>query len=185
MAKRKSTRLFVGIALPDGLAMQLSLLGGGIPGARWESADKLHLTLHFFGDVDGGVRPQIERALQGVRHAPFSLGLFGTGHFPPRGEPRSLWLGARPCDALHRLHHDVSAAVEAIGLEPDPRKFVPHVTLARLRNAPSAKVAAFMGLHALYEPPPFVVERITLFSSILAPGGSKYTREAEFELTGE
>ena len=181
-SKSKASRLFVGIAMPPLLAQQLVLLGGGIEGARWESAEKLHLTLRFLGDVDGGMRAVLDDALRSVRGERFSLRLRGCGHFPPRGEPRALWIGIEDCPPLLELQRRIEAAVRDAGFEPDARNFAPHVTLARLRRANAKKLAGWLSSHALWDAPPFEVEAFTLFSSILGPGGSKYTPETLYPL---
>jgi 2'-5' RNA ligase len=180
----KASRLFVGIPMPELLAQQLVLLGGGIEGARWEGADKLHLTLRFLGDVDGGMRAVLDDALRTVRSEPFALTLRGCGHFPPRGEPRALWIGIEDSPALLDLQRRIEAVVRDAGFEPDARNFAPHVTLARLRRANSKKLAGWLSSHALWDAPPFDVEAFTLFSSILGPGGSKYTPETTYALGG-
>ncbi len=182
--RSKTSRLFVGLPVPEPLATQLTLLGGGIEGARWESADKLHLTLRFLGDVDGGARTDLDAALRTVSADPFEITLRGCGHFPPRGDPRVLWVGIAPCPALLALQTRIEAAVRGAGFDPEPRKFSPHVTLARLRNAPARKVAAWISSHALWDAPPFAVEAFTLFSSVLGPRGSKHTPETDYPLVG-
>ena len=47
------TRLFVALELPDAVRRRLETLRGGVPGARWQSAEQMHLTLRFIGEVDG------------------------------------------------------------------------------------------------------------------------------------
>lgn len=178
----KASRLFVGLSLPPMLAQQLALLGGGIEGARWEAPEKLHLTLRYLGSVDGGERAQLDECLRSVRADPFSLTVRGCGHFPPRGEPRSLWLGLADSPALAHLHDQLEAALREAGFEPDARGFVPHITLARLKRSPSKKVAAWLGMHALWNAPPFDVDAFTLYSSILSPAGSKYTPQTVYPL---
>ncbi|MGH1347495.1 MAG: RNA 2',3'-cyclic phosphodiesterase [Nannocystales bacterium] len=178
----KTSRLFVGLPLPPMLAQQLALLGGGIEGARWEAPEKLHLTLRYLGDVDGGQRAALDECLRSVRAPSFSLTVRGCGHFPPRGEPRSLWLGLADSPALQRLHDQLESAIRSAGFEADARGFVPHITLARLKRSPSKKVAAWLGMHALWDAPPFEVESFTLYSSILRATGSRYTPEAHYPL---
>lgn len=178
----KASRLFVALSLPDILAQQLTLLGGGIEGARWEPADKLHLTLRYLGDVDGGLRATLHEALASVRAEAFTLTLRGCGHFPPRGEPRALWVGVEPNDALVSLQARIESAVRDAGFEPDARNFAPHVTLARTRRPNARKVAAWLSSHALWDAPPFEVEAFTLYASILGPGGSKYTPLTDYPL---
>ncbi len=178
----KTSRLFVGLSLPPLLAQQLALLGGGIEGARWEAPEKLHLTLRYLGSVDGGQRAELDECLRSVRSSPFALTIRGCGHFPPRGEPRSLWLGLEDSPALMDLHDQLEGALRSAGFEPDVRGFVPHITLARLKRSPSKKVAAWLGMHALWDAPPFEVESFTLYSSILNQAGSKYTPETVYPL---
>lgn len=178
----KASRLFVGLAVPPILAQQLVLLGGGIEGAKWETPDKIHLTLRFLGDVDGGQRAALDEALRSVHGDPFTLTLRGCGHFPPRGEPRILWVGVEDNPALFTLQQRVETAVRSAGFEPETRNFAPHVTLARLRRANTKKVAGWLSSHALWDAPPFQVEAFTLYSSILSPRGAKYTPEATYAL---
>jgi len=45
-------RLFTGIEIPPDVGQALSLLRGGLPGARWITPDHYHVTLRFIGDVD-------------------------------------------------------------------------------------------------------------------------------------
>ena len=173
-------RLFTALSLPEPVRMHLSLLGGGIPGARWESIDKMHLTLRFIGEVDGGEARDIRRALESVQHDPFQMVLQGTGHFPPRGQPRSIWVGVRDPEPLVQLHEKIDCALSRVGVDPDTRKFAPHVTLARLKSAPISKVAAFEAHHNLFCSEPIDVTHFALLSSVLGPGGSKYRTEQVF-----
>lgn len=177
-------RLFVALTLPESLAERLTWLQGGIPGARWESADKLHMTLQFLGAVEHGVK-NVGRALEQVRMEPFHLQLAGVGHFPPRGEPRSIWVGVRDPKRVTELHARVTRVLESVGVDLDRRRFAPHVTLARLHRAPEDKVVEFLRHHALFEAEPFVVQRIVLMSSVLGPGGSKYRIEQSIRLRTE
>ncbi|MBV1857394.1 MAG: RNA 2',3'-cyclic phosphodiesterase [Nannocystaceae bacterium] len=180
----KTSRLFVGLSLPPLLSQQLGLLGGGIEGARWQAPENLHLTLRFLGSVDGGLRSVLDDALRTVRAEPFSITIRGCGHFPPRGDPRSLWLGLEDSAPLARLHAQLETVLRTAGFEADPRGFIPHITVARLRRSPSKKVAAWLGMHALWDAPPFEVESFALYSSILGPAGSKYTAETMYPLAG-
>ncbi len=178
----KTSRLFVGLSLPPLLAQQVALLGGGIEGARWEAPEKLHVTLRYLGSVDGGRRAALDACLRSVRADPFSLTIRGCGHFPPRGEAHSLWLGLEDSPALTQLHGRIETALRGAGFEADTRGFVPHITLARLKRSPSKKLAAWLGMHALWDAPPFEVDRFTLYSSILNQTGSRYTPQTDYAL---
>ena len=68
----------------------------------WVRPDRMHLTLHFYGQADETMERRILAALaEPVPEAPFSLSFEGLGFFPPRGSPRVLWLGIR--DGLAEL----------------------------------------------------------------------------------
>jgi 2'-5' RNA ligase len=175
-------RLFVALELPEMLAQQLALMGGGIPGARWEPVEKLHLTVRFLGELEGAVLDETIEALERVRMDRFSLTLSGVGHFPPRGQPRSVWAGVQDAKAVTELHEKIERELEDVDVDPDRRKFAPHVTLARLKGSPERKVAEFLMHHSLFVAPPFDVEWFTLMSSVTSPGGSKYRVEQRFEL---
>src|ERR1700732_207567 len=75
-------RLFTGLEIPSDLAMDLSLLRGGISGARWIEAENYHLTLRFIGDIDDSTAREVHVTLQKVRWPPSAvtseeLGAFG------------------------------------------------------------------------------------------------------------
>ncbi|MCH9685416.1 MAG: RNA 2',3'-cyclic phosphodiesterase [Deltaproteobacteria bacterium] len=177
-------RLFVGIELPSAIADHLSLVGGGIPRARWEGRDKLHITLRFIGDVDGGTARAVEQALTEVEHPPFPLAVAGVGHFPPSGEPRILWAGLDDPAPLHTLHARVDRILQHEGLDGEARNYAPHVTLARLKQAPRSRVVEFLQHNALLRTAPFVVGAFQLYSSVLSPRGSKYRIERDYPLRG-
>ena len=175
-------RLFVAIRPPEDVADEILPMMTGVPGARWIDPDDLHLTLRFIGEVDGLVFQDVDAALAALDRKPFTLTLSGTGHFPPRGQPRSLWVGVEPCQPLIDLRNAVDRAVLNAGQEPERRKFSPHVTIARLDGTPSSRVARFLSAHALYRSRPFEVDAFHLFSSDLHRKGAHYTLEETYPL---
>lgn len=177
-------RLFVGIDLPSEIEDHLALVGGGIPRARWEEREKLHVTVRFIGEVDGGAKRRIEAALEAVQHPPFSLAVAGVGFFPPGSKPRILWAGVDDAGVVHELHGRIERALLGAGLLPEGRKYTPHVTLARLHDPPRAKVIEFLQHHALLRTATFEVRAFQLYSSVLSPGGSKYRIEHHYPLVG-
>jgi 2'-5' RNA ligase len=177
-------RLFVAIALPEGVRQHLGLLAGGVPGARWVDPENLHLTLRFIGEVDGGCADDIGAALGGVVARPFELTLAGIGHWGTRERATELWAGVEKNPGLSHLHDKIESAMVRLGLEPEARKFSPHVTLARLSGSPDSRVAKFIADNNLFRLPPFPVRTFTLFSSFLSRGGAIYTPEADYALIG-
>lgn len=175
-------RLFTALALPDEVARALQIIQAGVPGAHWQAREQLHLTLRFIGEVDGAEAAAIDDALAAIAAPSLALALKGVGSFGGK-KPRDLWAGADPNAPLLHLNRKIESALQRIGLEPDKRKFTPHVTLARLRNSPGGAVADFLTDHALYVSKPFDVTGFCLYSSKLTSDGSIYRIEKEYGLT--
>lgn len=178
-------RLFAAIDLPVPLREQLASMCLGVPGARWVPAENMHLTLRFIGEVDGGVAEDVIDALAEVRQEPFELTLEGVGHFETARQPHALWAGVAASPALLRLQASVDGALQRIGLPPEGRKYMPHVTLARLKQAPPDRVQAFLVQHSLFRSDPFPVEEFSLYSSFLGRKSATYRVEAGFGLSGK
>ncbi|WP_119421394.1 RNA 2',3'-cyclic phosphodiesterase [Desertibaculum subflavum] len=176
-------RLFVALALPERLRPWVQGLQSGIPGARWAVPENLHLTLRFIGNVDGRLFADIMDVLAAIRAPAFDLQLAGLGQFGERGRVDSLWVGAGRNQPLDRLQGKVETALQRLGLEPEHRKFLPHLTVGRLKSAPAGRVAEWLAAHAGFALPPFRIDRFTLFSSYLAREGAIYRAEAEYPLT--
>lgn len=176
-------RLFVALDLPWSARAQLAALSGsGIPGARWVPPENFHLTLRFIGDIPSHVARDVDDALLGLRARGFDLTLTGMGVFSRGGIGSALWAGVEKTPALDHLRGKIETALQRCGLEPERRKFQPHVTLARLDNRAEGKVAAFVQAHNLFRTQPLPVGHFTLFSSILCKDHAVYTPEAEYEL---
>jgi RNA 2',3'-cyclic 3'-phosphodiesterase len=167
-------RLFVAIRPPA--AIRALLLGamGGISGARWQSDEQLHLTLRFIGEVDRHRAADIHAALGSIRQAPFEIALGGIGHFERRGSLDTVWAAVTPPEPLHALHKKIDATLTRVGVAPDQRAFLPHITLARL-NRGSGPVGNLLEQSGGLTSAPFTVDRFALFESDLTPGGPVYS----------
>jgi 2'-5' RNA ligase len=175
-------RLFVGLDLPWPLRERLSMLAGGIPGARWLPVENYHITLRFIGEVAAYQAEEIDLALAALKARGFSLSLRGVGTFEKAGRPVTLWVGVERNPQLELLQNKIETALQRTGLDPERRRFSPHVTLARLDNAVETKLAAFVQAHNLFRADPVPVEHFTLFSSRLGKEASVYTAEVEYAL---
>jgi 2'-5' RNA ligase len=176
-------RLFVAIELPEDVRQRLAGLCVGVPGARWVRPENIHLTLRFIGEVPEDRCHDIDAALSQIRAPGFDVALEGVGCFPVRGQARVLWAGVSRNDAVAHLYGKVESALVRTGLEPEGRKFSPHVTLARLRGAPMNRVQGFIAQNHLFRAGPFAVETFTLFSSFLSQSGAIHRPEASYPLS--
>ena len=100
----------------------------------------------------------------------------------PRGIIVALWIGVEKSPQLDHLQNKIETALQRCGLEPERRRFQPHVTLARLDNPVESRLAAFVQTHNLFRAEPIDVTHFTLFSSLLGKEQSIYTAEVEYPL---
>jgi RNA 2',3'-cyclic 3'-phosphodiesterase len=175
-------RLFAAIDLPEETADELAAFDRNLKGARWVPPDQHHLTLRFLGDADDTQFQSIRQALGAVRGAPFTLTLRGIGHFPPGKEPRVLLVGMEKNPALAALQEQVERAAIAAGFPADPRRFSPHITLARLRNSSPSEVREWEQRQAAYRDTVVPVDEFHLYSSILTRDGAVHRREVTYPL---
>ena len=174
-------RLFTALEIPRDAALSLSLLRGGLPGARWIDVENYHLTLRFIGDVEGHVADEIANALDRVRRPSFTLTLSGVGAFGSK-KPHSIYAGVAPSPDLVALQAEIERICQRLGLPAETRKFVPHVTLARLRNASDGDVALYLSGRGNFSTLPFRVGRFVLMSSRESVGGGPYVVEEAWPL---
>jgi len=174
-------RLFTGLAVPQAVAEALTLYQGGLPGARWIEPGDFHVTLRFIGDVEATTADEVVEALSEMRaRPPLTVTLEGLGLFGGN-KPRALYAAVSPDPALTDLQAEQERLVRRAGLEPERRKFTPHVTLARLRRDATPEAAAmYLSQAPVFAPVTFAVDRVTLFSARDSTGGGPYVAEGEF-----
>jgi 2'-5' RNA ligase len=126
----QTARLFIGL-WPDP-AMRDALAAWGEQwqwnaGAKRVRAERLHLTLHFLGDVPRTLLPALKPALE-VPVAPFSLSLGRA----------AVWRGGiavlepdRVPPRLRHLRDALGEALRGLALPTETRPYRPHLTLAR------------------------------------------------------
>jgi len=141
------------------------------------------LTLKFLGNIPfrqvAEVTKAIEEAAQGV--APFHLEISGLGAFPNLKQPRVLWVGiGGEIDTLLRLQQNIDSVLASLGFAKEERPFMPHLTLARIRQGASpmerknfGELAMSVSFEASY---PIDAKAVSLMRSQLTPDGAIYTR---------
>ena len=173
-------RLFVAIRPPREVRERLLGIVGGVPNARWEDDDQLHLTLKFIGEVDRHRAENIAAALGGVHQPRFEIALAGVGRFEQRGGS-TIWAGLTPHDGLRDLQKKVDQACLRVGMPLERRAFHPHITLARL-NRSSGPAEPFLERWAGLSSAPFLADSLCLYESRLGSEGASYTIVARYPL---
>ena len=174
-------RLFTALEIPRNAALSLSLLRGGLPGGRWIDVENYHITLRFIGDVDGRTADEIVARLDRIDRPEFQLSLSGIGSFGSK-KPHSIWAGVSAEPELFALQAEMERLCQRVGLPPDPRKFVPHVTLARLKASRLDDVVHYLAGRGDFHTSTFTASRFVLLSSRESVGGGPYLTEEIFPL---
>lgn len=184
-----SARLFVAIALPSVVRRELEAATRAarrLDELRWAPTEQLHATLRFIGETTVDRIPAIGSALATAvgRHSRFTIDVGGAGAFPSTDRARVVWIGVRESVQLLRLHERVETALATQGIEPDPRRFRPHVTLARVRRGP-VPIGLARALHELRFEASFEIGAVSLMQSELGPKGARHIELASCPLADE
>jgi 2'-5' RNA ligase len=174
-------RLFVALRPPHAIRAALIAAMYGISGARWQDDEQLHLTLRFIGEVDRHRAEDIAAALGALHASAVTARIAGVSVFERQGRPHMMWAGVAPYEPIAALHRKVDQLLARVGIAPEPRAFVPHITLARL-NRGSGPVAPFLALHSDLASPDFAFGHVTLYESEMGHGGSRYHPVARYPL---
>jgi RNA 2',3'-cyclic 3'-phosphodiesterase len=194
-------RLFIAVDLDDGVRGEVRRLIARMrpevrddrsPRITWVAPERLHLTLHFLGNVDGETAARLATHVGSpIDLAAFRVVFGGVGTFSSRGRPNVIWLGVvEGREPLIELHAIVGERLKAVGCELDERPFSPHLTLARLRQTRGTGLQRD-GRRGLSPVPvlvpgtgldregsrglsPTVVDRVTLYESRLGSGGATH-----------
>jgi 2'-5' RNA ligase len=180
-------RSFVAIELPEeakkGLArLRKQLERGEHKFVKWVDPGGIHLTLKFLGNIPSKrvteITEAMGKAVQGI--SPFRLEISGLGAFPSLKQARVLWVGiGGELGQLSTLQQNIDSVLAALGFAREERPFVPHLTLARVREGASLperrSFGELVGSTAFEDKYPIEVEAVRLMRSQLTPAGALYT----------
>lgn len=174
-------RLFTGLEIPSQTGLMLSLLRGGLRGARWIDPENYHITLRFIGDVDDRMADEIVDTLDRVHRAPVEVRITGLGAFA-NGKPHAVFARVEPTGELLEMQAEQERMMQRLKLQPERRKYLPHVTLARCRSASNEDVARWLAEHGGFQGLTFTANRFVLLSSKDSVGGGPYLVEEAYPL---
>ena len=174
-------RLFTGLEIPAETGLRLSFLRGGLHRAVWIAQESYHITLRFIGDIDDRTADEVADALARVRRRSFDVTINGIDSFGgPR--PHSVIARVEQTNALMELQAEQERILQRLGLEPEGRKFTPHVTIARTKGAMTRDVVEWLTVRGGVTAGTFRAERFVLFSSKSSRGGGPYLVEEAYPL---
>lgn len=174
-------RVFIGIDISDYnvlnnlIKIRDSLVETGAD-LKPVSNENLHITIRFIGEIPMYVVNSICNELSKLTYKPFKVKVQGIGVFPSISRPRVIWAGiTEGIDELTYIHETIEKMLRKLGIPPDREKFVPHITLARVRSDRNlSKLTKLISNMVTYDFGVFIVNEIVLKRSILTPSGPIY-----------
>lgn len=176
-----AVRAFVGVSPPAAVTEALTrrlTAWREAPGAErvaWVSPAHFHMTLAFFGELDGPDLGEAQRVLREIAPtlSPAAVSLGGCVMLPSPARPRVFVATVTdPTGRLAAMRASLVRAYAPLGYRPDHPVFRPHVTLGRARAGapastwtPPADVAA---------PAVWTVDRVSLFVGVREGGELRY-----------
>ena len=189
----KELRLFVAVNFSEESKDQIGALIDELrllpADAKWVTRKNLHLTLQFLGNTRSERVPSLVAALEAAGRGigAFDLRFAEFGVFPNANRPRVLWLGLTGDVAvLSKLQGQVQDNLAQIGIEAEKRRFLPHLTLARLRTTEGLQPVLARAKTLMPKDKTIATELIDSFelvSSVLTPKGPIYTEMAKIKLS--
>ncbi|MDA2933010.1 RNA 2',3'-cyclic phosphodiesterase [Acidobacteria bacterium AH-259-D05] len=185
-------RAFIAVTVPESILGRCQEISDRLRelnlNGRFVKTQSMHLTLKFLGNIEEEKLLPIKEVLQETARevAPFSLEIRQLGVFPHLGNPRVVWIGVQPIDALNQLQGKIQERLKLLGFPGENREFHSHLTLLRLKSRRnlSSLIQYVQGEGAGEEAGPLRVEEVHLYQSILKPDGAEYRKLVTVRLGG-
>ncbi len=181
----KHIRVFIAISLPKHIIQFLKQLQQELKKrdskASWPSSQNLHLTLKFIGDLHPDKIGILKKCMQhAVLHTrfPIKMSVSGIGVFPNMKRARVIWAGIQgEIDLLEQLASSLSKKLSTrIDIKIEKKKFVPHLTIARIKKPiPLKKLQHMIQAVGNVQSKEFIAPDIKLFKSELKSTGAVHT----------
>ena len=177
-------RAFFGLPVPEAqreiLARYVERCAALAGDFRWVAPANLHLTVRFLGHVERQALDVLVTRLTKQRLRGFDLELSEVGTFKRGQLVRVVWIGLRrDVVAASALAATVEAECRSAGLEPEERRFQPHLTLARARGREGSALPSLPDAPRL---DPWQADELVLYQSHLGRAGSVYEPLANLRL---
>ena len=175
-------RTFISVSLPKGIVNIKKMLQSTIDSKgveiKWVRDGNMHLTLKFIGHTPEASVDDINKTLKSVTEdfSSISLSIVGSGCFPRPERARTLWVGITgEKDKLNDFVDAINISLEPFGFPIQERKFIPHVTLARIKYPQKYTPDVTQFLNTTFAELPMKISRINLMSIQLFSNGAVYT----------
>jgi RNA 2',3'-cyclic 3'-phosphodiesterase len=172
-------RVFISLEIPEHIRARIFheigiLKQQGLVSGKFVEKDNLHLTLKFLGDLTEEQITSIEKKLSEIKFNKINCSLSNFGIFPNREYIKVLWIGLKPEKNFENLFSVVDEKLSEIGFSKDDKKFIPHITLARVKQIKDKDLFLNKFENLKIPSEKILLTKISLIKSELYPKGSVY-----------
>lgn len=158
-----------------------------IPQLRLTALDKIHLTLAFLGEQDKVLKDDLTDIIKSAAKnvLSFTISLESLGGFPNIHHPQVIWIGVKgDVDKIFFIREKIKDGLENLDLPADERRFIPHITIAKLNNHIQITGELEEALEKIMDQSfdPIRISSIKLFESVPSNGFHKHNTLAKIML---
>ena len=178
-------RIFIALPINDDEIIQ-SLTGVADNFAKYKSILKIvpptnyHITVKFFGQVESSIVESLTKSFMSINQlnaVNYHIDKIGT--FSNKNNPSVIWAGLKCSEEpFAKIINSINELSLLFGFHPEKRNFVPHLTLARIKN--NAKLPAELKnylnskIEVKFSSGQF--NELILFESVLQKTGPEYKK---------
>jgi RNA 2',3'-cyclic 3'-phosphodiesterase len=184
-------RFFIALEIPDENRFQFQTIQRSlkklIPKLRITDLEKLHLTLAFVADQPPELKTALIKIMQSATESvnSFEVTPAYIDGFPQIHKPNVLWVGVKgDIDKVLQIREKIKDGLVDLGLGTDPRRFIPHITIAKLNGSLriNRQLETLLGEIMSVSFAPIKITSIKLFESLPQNGFHKHNTLAEIKL---
>lgn len=171
-------RCFVAVKFPDEILEKIEKIQKELPLFKGKLTEKenLHLTLKFLGDIDEKKLDKVKERLRNTRLENFEAEIDSIGVFS-EAYVRIIWLHLKGAEKLQKKIDEILS-----GLFEKERRFMSHITIARVKNLDNKKEFLELLNGIKFEKIEFPINEFFLMKSDLNKKGPVYKVLERFNL---
>ena len=175
-------RVFISVSVPKEIVDIKEMLKSTVDAKgtkiRWVRNGSMHLTLKFIGNTTEKSIDTINKTIHDVvkGKSVIDLSISGTGCFSKGKKVNALWVGVKgEIEELKKLVVKIDNKLEPLGFSIEQRKYLPHITIARINNTQKNKLDISQFMNTTFTDLPMKIVKINLMQSQSFSKGSFYT----------
>jgi 2'-5' RNA ligase len=153
---------------------------------NWVPPQNIHITMRFLGSITEPMIQAIKDSLEVHTRTtpPLQIVSKGIGSFLNSDGTGVLWAGLEPSEELDSFHSAVCKCLENTGFKEKVSDFIPHATVARIKNAQDAEVQALVDEFKDISPGVSIIKNLVCYRSDISAKGADYKLLWRLPLSG-